>query len=208
MAMETGEAQRKIDAYIARLRKHLRGIDEQELREILEELRGHILEKSSVSGEQPTAVAVDRTLTSLGTPELLAGEYLTDNLLAQAEVSRSPLRLLQILFRWASLSAAGFFVFLGSIVGYFFGAALILCALLKPLHPQTSGLWKIPAGPEGSAISLRLGFGSPPSGASDLLGWWIIPIGLVVGCALVMLTTRLGLDCARHFRRSRKFPPL
>jgi hypothetical protein len=207
MATVSGEAEQKIEAYLARLRKHLRGIDEKELHEILEELRGHILDRSTVSGEEPSADAMDRTLAALGTPERLAGEYLADNLLAQADMSRSPLRVLQILFRWASLSVAGFFVFLGSIVGYFLGAALILCALLKPVHPQTAGLWRIPAGADGSAFSLRLGFGSAPPGASDVLGWWIIPIGLVVGWALVMLTTRFGLGCARRLRRSRRFPP-
>ena len=97
MPTVTGDSHQKIDAYIARLRKRLRGIDEQELREILEELRGHILDKSTASGQEPTAAAVDRTLASLGTPEQLAGEYLADNLLAQAEVSRSPLRIVQIL---------------------------------------------------------------------------------------------------------------
>jgi hypothetical protein len=207
MATVSGEAEQKIEVYLARLRKRLRGIDEKELHEILEELRGHILERSTVNGEEPAADAMDRTLAALGTPERLAGEYLAENLLAQAEVSRSPLQVLQILFRWASLSIAGFFVFLGSIVGYFLGAALILCALLKPVHPQTAGLWRIPAGADGSAFSLRLGFGSAPPGASDVLGWWIIPIGLVVGCALVMLTTRFGLGCARRLRRSRRFPP-
>jgi hypothetical protein len=207
MATVSGEAEQKIEAYLARLRKHLRGIDEKELHEILEELRGHILDRSTVSGEEPSADAMDRTLAALGTPERLAGEYLADNLLAQADMSRSPLRVVQILFRWASLSVAGFFVFLGSIVGYFLGAALILCALLKPVHPQTAGLWRIPAGADGSAFSLRLGFGSAPPGASDVLGWWIIPIGLVVGWALVMLTTRFGLGCARRLRRSRRFPP-
>jgi hypothetical protein len=205
--MVSGEAEQKIEAYLARLRKRLRGIDEKELQEILEELRGHILDRSTVSGEERAADAMDRTLAALGTPERLAGEYLADNLLAQAEVSRSPLPVLQILFRWASLSIAGFFVFLGSIVGYLLGAALILCALFKPVHPQTAGLWRIPAGADGSAFSLRLGFGSAPPGASDVLGWWIIPIGLVVGCALIMLTTRFGLGCARSLRRSRRFPP-
>ena len=43
-----------------------------------------------------------------------------------------------------------------------------------------------------SMISLRLGFGSAPPGGRELLGWWIVPIGLVVGCGLVMLTTRFG----------------
>ena len=143
MATPTGEAQQKIDAYIARLLKRLRGIDEQELCEILEELRGHIFDKSKVSGDEPSAAAVDRTLALLGSPEQLAGDYIADTLLAKAEVSRSPWRILQILLRWASLSVAGFFVLLGSVVGYFLGSALILCALLTRLvlvHSANSGI--------------------------------------------------------------------
>ena len=207
MARVTGDAQQKIDAYLAMLRKRLRGIDEQDVREIIEELRSHILDRASVSGEEVTATGVSATLSALGSPEQLASEYLTDNLLAMAEVTRSPVRILEILFRWASLSVAGFFVFLGAIVGYFLGTAFILCALLKPVHPQTAGLWILPAGTEDSTISLRLGFANAPPDGRELLGWWIVPIGLVVGCGLVMLTTRFGLWYVRRYRKSRILPP-
>jgi hypothetical protein len=198
----TSDAQHRIDAYLTRLRSRLRGIDEQEIREIVEELRSHILDKTG-SGEEGT---VDQTLDALGSPEHLAAEYLTDNLLARAEVSRSPARILDALFRWASLSMAGFSVFLSSILGYFLGIVFVLCALLKPIHPQTAGLWAYPAGGDESTISLRLGFGSAPPDGRDVLGWWIVPIGLVVGCGLVMLTTRLALWCVRHYRHSRTLP--
>jgi len=207
MASLTDEAQQKIDAYLAMLRKRLRGMDEKDVREIIEELRSHILDRASVNGEEVTATGVGATLGALGSPEQLAGEYLTDNLLAMAEVTRSPVRILEILFRWASLSVAGFFVLLGSIVGYFLGAAFILCALLKPVHPQTAGLWILAAGTDHPTISLRLGFGDAPPGGRELLGWWIVPIGLVMGCGLVMLTTRFGLWCVRQYRRSRILPP-
>ena len=93
-----------------------------------------------------TAAGVDAALAALGSPEELASQYMTDNLLARAEVSRSPVQILRSLFRWASLSVAGFFVLLGSIVGYFLGAAFILVALLKPFHPHTAGLWIFPNG--------------------------------------------------------------
>jgi len=205
MAMASGDAQQRIEAYLARLRVQLRGINDQDVREIVAELRSHILDNSGVSGEV-TAGGVGETLAALGTPEELASEYMADNLLAQAEVSRSPVRILGSLFRWASLSAAGFFVFMGSIVGYFLGVAFILCALLKPVHPRTAGLWIFPAAHD-STISLRLGFGSAPAGGRDALGWWIVPIGLVVGCGLVMLTTRFALWCVRQYRRSRVLPP-
>jgi hypothetical protein len=204
--MAAGDAQQTIEAYLARLRVRLRGINDQDVREIVEELRSHILDKSSVSGEV-TAGGVGETLGALGSPDELASEYMTDNLLAQAEVTRSPVRILGSLFRWASLSVAGFFVFMGSIVGYFLGVAFIVCALLKPVHPRTAGLWIFPAGADDSTISLRLGFGSTPAGGRDVLGWWIVPIGLLVGCGLVILTTRFALWCVRQYRRSRVLPP-
>jgi len=109
------------------------------------------------------------------------------------------------LFRWASLSIAGFLVLLTSIVGYFLGGTFMWCAVLKIVHPQTAGLWVFPNS-GGTGISLRLGFGNPPIGGRDVLGWWILPAGLIVGCGLVMLTTRLALWCARQYRKSLALP--
>ncbi len=202
MAIVDGDAQQSINAYLTRLRARLRGISDQDAREIVDELRSHILDKASLRGEM-TAETVNAALQELGTPEELASEYMTDNLLARAEMSRSPLRILHSLFRWASLSIAGFFVFLSSIVGYLLGTALILCALFKPVHPRTAGFWIFHDDAGGFVASLRLGFGAAPAGGKEMLGWWIVPIGLVVGCGLVMLTTRFALWCVRQYRKSR-----
>jgi hypothetical protein len=204
MATVTPDAQQRIDIYLTKLRRLLSGINEQDIQEIVQELRSHILDKTET--DENTLDKVSETLDSLGSPEQLAGEYLTDNLLARAEVSRSPVRILTVLFRWASLSITGFLVFLSSIAGYFLGVAFVLCALLKPIHPQTAGLWIYPAGGEGTTISLRLGFGTPPSDGKDMLGWWIVPIGLAVGYGLVMLTTRFALWWVRRYRNSRLLP--
>jgi hypothetical protein len=206
MAMAAGDAQQTIETYLARLRARLRGISEQDVREIVEELRSHIVDKAGAGAEGVTAAGVSATLAALGSPEELASEYMTDNVLARAEISRSPVRILESLFRWASLSMAGFFAFLVSIVGYLLGASFVLCAVLKPVHPQSAGLWILPSGADDFMISLRLGFGGPPPGSRDLLGWWIVPIGLVMGCGLVMLTTQFGLWCVRQCRKSRSLP--
>jgi uncharacterized membrane protein len=206
MANVDADAHQKIETYLARLRTRLRGINQQDAREIVEELRSHILDKASLSGEEVTTATVGATLAALGSPEELASEYTTDNLLARAEVSRSPLRIVESLFRWATLSLAGFFAFLASVVGYLLGVSFLLCAVLKPLHPQTAGLWILPDGAGDFMISLRLGFGSVPLAGREVLGWWIVPIGLVVGCGLVMLTTRFGLWCVRQYRKSRILP--
>jgi hypothetical protein len=199
------DAQAKIETYLGRLRARLRGLRDEDVREIVEELRSHIEDKAATGGEL-SAAAVDGALAGLGTPEQLASEYLADELLKRAQVSGSPWRVLGSLFRWGCLSVAGFFVLLGAVIGYLLGFSFILCGLLKPLHPHTAGLWLIPAGPDSFQLSLRLGFGSIPAGSRDLLGWWIVPIGLGVGGALVMLTTRCALWCARQYRRSRALP--
>jgi uncharacterized membrane protein len=197
------EAQKRIEAYLGRLRVRLRGMNREDIREIVEELRGHIQEKTEGGGE-PIAT-VDAVLAALGSPEELASQYVTDDLLARAEVSRSPWRTLESLFRWASLSVVGFFVLLISIMGYFLGGAFILSGVLKVIHPQTAGLWLLPAGPGDGELSLRFGFGNAPVGGRDLLGSWILPVGLAVGCAMVLLTTRVALWFARRYRRSSRF---
>ena len=200
-----GDAQQRVEAYLGRLRQLFRGMNAEDAREIVEELRSHLMDRVAAGGEA-TAAGVDAALAALGSPEELANEYMTHNLLARAEASRSPVRILESLFRWASLSVAGFFVLVSSVMGYFLGTVFILVAALKPFHPQTAGLWLLRDSTGDPEISIRLGFGTVPATGRDVLGWWIVPIGLLAGCAVLMLTTRFALWCARQYRRSHLLP--
>jgi hypothetical protein len=200
-----GDTQQKVEAYLGRLRQLLRGMNAEDAREIIDELRSHLMDRVGASGEA-TDAGVDAALAALGSPEELANEYMTHNLLARAEASRSPVRILESLFRWASLSVAGFFVLVSSVMGYFLGTVFLLVAALKPFHPQTAGLWLLRGSAGDPEISIRLGFGTVPATGRDVLGWWIVPIGLLAGCAVLMLTTRFALWCARQYRRSHLLP--
>jgi hypothetical protein len=203
------DGQKRIEAYLGALRGRLRGMRHDEVREIVEELRSHILDKAATSENgngEITLAGVDAALSALGPPEELASQYITDTLLARAQLSRSPLQILRSLFRWASLSLAGFSVLLGSMLGYFCGAVFILVAALKPFHPDTAGLWIVPNGAGDTEISFRLGFGNVPLGGRDGLGWWIVPIGWVAGLGLVMLTTHVALWFVRQYRKSLLLP--
>jgi hypothetical protein len=205
MVSSTDEQQQKIEGYLAKLRGGLRGMNEHEVHEIMQELRAHIVDKTVVGGGA-TTFTVDSTLDALGSPEALAKQYLTVALLSRAEINRSPVRIMQGLFRWANLSIAGLLVMAASIVGYVLGGALMLSALLKLIHPRAAGLWAYPTSTGDLELSLRMGFGGPPIGARDVFGWWILPIGLLTGCGLVALTTRFALWCARRYRQSRVLP--
>jgi len=199
------EAQRKIEAYLSKLRARLRGLKSEDAAEIVEELRSHILDKAAGSGEL-TVAGVDAALAGLGDPEELASQYITYESLARAEVSRSPVLILHSLFRWASLSVAGFFVLVSSVMGYALGILFVLLAVLKPLHPQNAGLWVWRDSTGDLAMSFRMGFGGAPSVGREVLGWWVLPLGLLFGCALLILTTRFALWCARQYRGSHGLP--
>lgn len=195
-------AQEKVETYLGTLRTRLRGLGNDEINDIVEELRSHILEKSTVNGEL-AAREVDAVIEALGNPQKLASEYITQAALARAEISRSPFQLLAGLFRWACLSIAGFFVLVSSLIGYFLGIAFILCALLKPIHPQSAGLWSFRNSSGELQLSVRLGFGIAPADGRDMLGWWMVPVGLVAGFGLVMLTSRFAAWCVRRYQKSR-----
>jgi hypothetical protein len=198
-----GEAQVKIEEYLSKVRSRLRGLRDEQVSEIIAELRSHIAERAAPAGEL-TVDGVSAALRTLGSSEELAREYATDEVLARAEISRSPLRLLDSLFAWATMSVAGFLVLIGAITGYFVGLVFLLVALLKPFHPATAGLWALRTGADDLELSMRMGFGAAPGNGHELLGWWIMPLGIVIGCGLLILTTRFALWCVAMYRRSRR----
>jgi hypothetical protein len=196
------DSQREIGAYLGTLRKRLRGLRDDDVREIVEEMRSHILDRAMVEGSV-TPAGVKAALTGLGSPEQLASQYMTDDLLARAQATGSLLLIVRSLFRWASISIAGFFVMLGSLVGYLLGIVFVWAAFLKPIHSQTVGLWMIPQTGTDYELSLHMGFSGPPAHGHELLGWWIIPLGLVVGFGLFFGTLRVDQWCIGKFRESR-----
>ena len=46
-----GDSRERVDSYLEKLRKGLAGVSREDAAEIIEELRGHILEKADVGGE-------------------------------------------------------------------------------------------------------------------------------------------------------------
>jgi len=201
---DLGMGQRKIKKYLRDLAAALRTLPGTQARDIVEELRSHILDKV---GRDMTSAGVDAALAALGRADDLASVYLGDALPAQALVSRSPLLIRRRWCRWAGQSFTGLLALIGSLCGSFVAAALVGCALLKPIHPLTAGLWRIPDAADPYSFSLRLGFGSVPLGSSDVMGWWIIPLGLLFGLGIFFLTARLGLSSLRRLRQANPLGP-
>jgi len=194
----SAESQKTVDAYLASLRKQLRDLLEEDINDIVAEIRAHILDKTS--GEAATDT-VASTLAALGTPEELASRYRTEELLKRAQMSRSPAFLLRSVTRWGLLSLVGILVFAVSVFGYLIGGGLSILGVLKVISPSTTGLYG-----QFTASSWGLSFnsgGQPAPGVHELLGWWLLPIGLLLGPVLFFLTIRFDLWSIRKFWRPR-----
>ncbi len=211
--MAESDTTKKIDVYLRRLAGALQGLPEEQARDIAEELRGHLVDKISALESSAMwsggAAGVDAVFARLGTPEEIARQYVELNggqaeRVQVAATIRPPLRMWRGLLRCVRLGLAGLLVLVGSLSGYFVALSLICCALLRPLHPHSAGLWKIPDAADDLSLSLRMGFGSVPPGSRDLLGVWIVPIGIIAGLGLFFLTVQFGRWRLRDFFSQRR----
>ncbi|MGJ5818609.1 DUF1700 domain-containing protein [Paludibaculum fermentans] len=166
------------DRYLAELRMELTGMTLSEREEIIDEIRAHIQERSLESG-----MTLAQIVGKLGPSAELAHDYNNGILLRRASRSRSPWFLLGVTYRWAKTGIQGFGLFLLAFSGYGMAAAFFLCALLKPLFPEQTGLW---IGPRGVNAGFRVG---GVEGATEVLGPWFIQVALLIGIGLMIGTT-------------------
>jgi hypothetical protein len=198
MTLSAG-SQKMIDAYLRTLRRQLRDLMDEDVRDIVEELRAHILDKTSTEAS-PESVAA--TLDALGTPQQLAFRYRTDELLERARLSRSAATILRRFLRWAGVSLAGLVVFLISTVGYGIGGFLVWLGATKAIAPHKTSV-DLEFNSHTWAASFQSG--GPPHG-HDPFGLWLIPLCLVLGGGILFLTFRFGSWGLRKFWR-RYDPP-
>lgn len=170
----------RIEGYLARLDAALAGISPSENREILSEIRAHILD--SIAGAADRDLEADRVMHLLGEPEELAERYHVESLLTRAGRSYSPWLLLRTSWRWAKLGMRGTGVFLLALFGYTTAFALTITLFLKPFLPTRIGLW---GGPEG----LNVGIPAHPEEMHELLGPWFVPVIAALAFAIAVGTT-------------------
>lgn len=186
--------QRKIDGYLMELRRCLGELPPEEVADILQEIRGHILERAEASGEL-TEERLVVILKALGRPEEIAPLYQANSLMARARSSLSPALVLRGALRWAMLSVRGFVLFLTGLFGYCLAVGLLIGAVGKIIAPHDVGAWL-------GQGSFSIGTTSDPA-ARDVLGWWLVPVGLSLGALLLVGTTRL-LRWTLRFARIRR----
>jgi hypothetical protein len=202
--MTLPEAQQKaIDDYLAALRRQLRDLMEEDMNDIVEEIRAHILDKTT-AGADPAQV--EQVLAALGAPGELAARYCTEEMMRRAEAHRSNTQKARVAGRWTVAILGGLVVLVVSAIGYSLGGVLVIAGIAKAMWPRGTGLWETHNSDGTWGLGLSGGSGNtPPSGnAHDILGWWLYPIGFILGPAIIYGTYRLGRWTARKLWPARK----
>src|SRR5215813_849600 len=186
----------KVESYLAGVRAALRGMPKHEIDDILRELRSHVVD---LTGKEGSGVKV--ALESLGDPVELAKTYRAESQMVRAECSGSPLIILQGL-RHASRSRLGRVTATALYaLGYINVLTLWAAAIDKLFAPTRAGLWYVP----GEIWSLTLvTSGNPLAGARELLGWWLVPIAVLVGWAIRHVTDRIAQWWIGRYRRRKE----
>src|SRR5262249_39651949 len=109
--------------------------------------------------------------------------YSAERIIDEAVATGRVVAIARAVWHLAMTTVRGFFVGLGLLVGYSAGLSFIAVAAIKPFFPQNAGLF----GTRHRWFTFGAQFPGP---GSPIGGYWIIPISLVLGLALVRLTHR------------------
>lgn len=194
MSNDAGKAH--LETYLHQVRRNLGGLPAAESDEIVAELRSHVLDR--VEGA-PTPQRVEEAIAALGSPREVARINLTERVAVELEADRSPLTVLRGVARLARLSLYGMFAGLVSFTGYVLAAGFLITAISELISRTRAGLWRWPD--DHGAYHYVMGVTNHPQG-QELLGWWVVPIGLGLAVLLGWLTWRFGIFSVRHMRRT------
>lgn len=191
--MDRTAADPAVERYLDRVRASLRGMPGPEIEDTLLELRGHLAEQSE------SGVDVATLLSSLGDPEELGRQYRAERVAVKAECGGSPIHVLHSLLLLRRGSFGGWVAFALAGFGYAWAFVIGAAAIEKILSPHDVGLWYGPGGGPFPRLTIE---GPGPVGTRELLGWWIVPLGLAACAALIYLTGQFGLWRIRRARKS------
>jgi hypothetical protein len=188
----TNSVESQVESYLDRVRTALHGLPERQIDDIMRELRAHAIELAEGKG-------IEAAFASLGDPVDLAKAYQAESQIIQGECSSSTLRILLGLRHAGRTRAGRFAATVLYVFGYVYVVALWVAAGDKLFFPSRTGLWYVPG--DWKSIALRTD-GSPPPGAHDLLGWWLIPAAIIAGWILRYLIDRVAQWWIRRYRQS------
>jgi len=189
-AFTDSAARRRWDAYFSEVDRLLARAD-ADVAEMRGDLEAHVVDSMAAASGGNEGERLDAALSRLGRPIDYLRPLLADELIKRGTQTYSPITIAR------GLSYA---VMAGSrraVIGVAFGLGYLLLAiftgmaLLKPLWGEHVGVFRYADG------TISAGIVAQSDGARELLGWWSIPIALLLAVLLYVALTK-GLRALRQ----------
>jgi hypothetical protein len=196
---EAGEA--RVRGYLYVLERSLRSfLDRDVVADAVREVRSHIEERVAQADPSPNEqAALERVLAELGPPLRVAQAYAVEMTVDAAAATGRVVPVLRALWHFATTTTAGFFASIVLFAGYATGAACVLLATLQPVFPDRVGLLVV------DGVPRAFGMVDVPPGGVVHGGYWIIPVGMICGVGLLVLTHK-GARTLVGWWRARRAP--
>lgn len=178
------------DQYFRRVNRFSKTLDRDLQKELQLEIQDHLYESFKQETGESEAVRLLNAIDKIGDPEEYIKPMVADRLLSSASRTLNPKTILKGLYYYLFGSIKRFFVSLFFSIGYLIVITFGIIAILKPFFPNNVGIFLDKDGfPTNIGI---IGDSSPLQ--TDVLGYWIIPIGIVVSLLLYLgLTKKLKI---------------
>ena len=201
---ESGES--RINGYLFVLeRSLLTFLPRESARDAVREIDSHVRDRIAVADAMPDErAALEKILGELGPPLRVAQAYSVERVVDEAVVTGRITTLLRAVWHVAMSGVTGFFAGFLVLCGSFIGATLIVLGLLKPIFPDNIGFWvNNESALKGFDLTYRLGSGPGVRNEHLVGGFWVMPICLLAGFGLLLLTCRGARAFLKWWRRRR-----
>lgn len=199
------EVEKILDDYFEQLKSEIKMLPRLERQEILDEIQSDILAELRQERKEDSESQIKflfSILEKLGKPEEVADEILSKRVVS---FQGNFLKRFFILTGRNLLEAlAGLIVSFLSLILYFIGLLNLAMAGLKVFMPEKIGLFMSEKGFCGYGFKLGsfdIAVGSITGvRGHEILGYWVIPIGILAGLILIFCTNFLNIKARKILR--------
>jgi uncharacterized membrane protein len=196
---ETGES--RINGYLFVLERSLKTfLPSDVVRDAVREIESHVRERIGASNGAPNEhEALEKILRELGPPLRVAQAYSAERVIDEAVTTGRLVPIARAIWHVATTTAIGALVGIALFTGYAIGIGFFVVAVLKPVFPNNVGLLVV----NGIPRSFGAQFPTPPGGVV-LGGYWVIPLSIACGFAVLTLTHRAARRFLSRWRERRQ----
>lgn len=163
------------------------GTDGTELRD---DLKAHVADSMGATSGGSELERLDAALARLGQPIEYLRPLLADDLIEQGTRTYSPITIARGLAYAVMAGSRRTAIALAFGIGYLLLAIFTAMAVLKPLWGENVGVFRNADG------TISAGIVAQSDGARELLGWWSVPIAVLLAVLLYVVLTK-GLRAIR-----------